>query len=273
MNTWINGRPGTMLDCTDRGLHYGDGLFETMRVRRGVVRLLDHHLDRLCDGCRRLGITAPPRPRLRAELARIAARRADGVLKLIVTRGAGRRGYRPTGRERCTRLIALYPPPRHAAPALPDAARVRLCKVRLGVNETLGGLKTLNRLESVLARAEWTDPRIWEGLMCDTDDHIVCGTMSNVFLRRGASLVTPSLDRCGVAGVMRRWVIDQAPGIGLRVSERRLRWEDLGRADEVFMTNAVAGIVPVARIDHGRTRLAPREHTACADLDRLLEAQ
>jgi 4-amino-4-deoxychorismate lyase len=272
MSSWINGRAGDTIHVRDRGLHYGDGAFETMRVRRGAVRFLDYHLERLADACRRLEIKPPDGARLHNEIARIAALRAEGVLKLIVTRGSGARGYRLSGRERCTRVISLHPLSGAArAAALPKW--VRLCAMRLGINETLAGLKTLNRLESVLARAEWTDTRIWEGLMRDTDDNIVCGTMSNVFMRRGSRLITPKVDRCGIAGVMRRWVLEQASGLELAVGEGRLRWEDLRGADEVFMTNAVVGIVPIAAIQHGRATLRPAERSTANALGRLLKKQ
>jgi 4-amino-4-deoxychorismate lyase len=271
MSSWINGRAGNTIHIEDRGLHYGDGAFETMRVRRGAVRFLDYHLERLADACRRLAITAPDRARLRSEIAGIAALRAEGVLKLIVTRGIGVRGYRPSGRERCTRVISLHPLSRAARAGGP--ARVRLCAMRLGINETLAGLKTLNRLESVLARAEWTDTRIWEGLMRDTDDNIVCGTMSNLFVRRGSRLITPKVDRCGIKGVMRRWVLEQAGGLELAVVEGRLRWEDLWKADEIFMTNAVVGIVPIAVIQHGRSRLRLAHRNTANELCGLLEKQ
>jgi 4-amino-4-deoxychorismate lyase len=272
LNSWVDGRAGQTLDCRDRGLQYGDGVFETMRVRRRAIRFLDYHLERLVDGCDRLAITAPPLKRLRGELARVAAQRSDAILKLIVTRGIGPRGYRPSGHERCTRVISLHALPRQAA-AMPAAVRLRMCRMRLGVNETLGGLKTLNRLESVLARAEWTDARIWEGLMRDTDGNIVCGTMSNLFMRCGSSLMTPKVDRCGIAGVMRRWVLEQAARLELRGAEERLRWEDLGRADEVFMTNAIVGIVPVARIQCGRAQIHLGERATAAELRRRLEFQ
>ena len=272
MSTWINGRARATIASDDRGLTYGDGVFETMRVRRRGIRLLDYHLERLGDACRRLVMNAPNGARLRSELVRIAARRPEAVLKLIVTRGVGPRGYRPSGRERCTRVISLHAlPPAAAQP--PPAARVRLCTMRLGVNEALGGLKTLNRLESVLARAEWRDAGVWEGLMRDSDDNIVCGTMSNLFVRRGSRLLTPRVDRCGIAGVMRRWVLEQASRLQLQTSEVRLRWEDLANSDEAFMTNAVVGIVPIAVIQHGRVRVRPGERDAAHRLSRLLDLQ
>jgi 4-amino-4-deoxychorismate lyase len=252
MNAWINGRKDTRLDVRDRGLQYGDGVFETMRVRAGRVRLLGYHLERLEAGCRRLKIVLPPARALRIEIERRAAERPEAVIKLIVTRGSGSRGYRPSGRERCTRILSLHPLPDR----VPDApVRVRLCAARLGQNPGLAGLKTLNRLESVLARCEWRDPRIWEGLMRDIEENIVCGTMSNLFVRRGATLLTPRLDRCGVAGVMRRWVLETAGDLELRALESRLTWQDLREAEEVFMSNAVVGLRSVGVIEHGKQRL------------------
>jgi 4-amino-4-deoxychorismate lyase len=248
VSVWINGRRRTTLDCRDRGLQYGDGVFETMRVQDGLVRMLELHLDRLYLGCRKLRIEAPERARLRSELSRLAQRRRDGVLKLILTRGSGPRGYRPSGDERSTR-IAMLGGLRHGAADDSAAVRLRVCTTPLGTNPLLAGLKTLNRLECVLARSEWRDARIWDGLMRDVDGNVVSGSMSNVFLRRGATLTTPLLDRCGVAGVMRRWVLQQAADLGLKTAERRVRWVDLKSAEEVFVCNAVAGIRPVRSIE------------------------
>jgi 4-amino-4-deoxychorismate lyase len=255
LSAWINGRKSARIDYRDRGLQYGDGVFETMRVRQGKVRLMEYHVERLDMSCRRLGIEGPPLRALRRELARIAALRSEGILKLIVTRGPGPRGYRPTGRERCTRILALHALPKTVLTGGSTAARVRLCTTPLGLNPRLAGLKTLNRLESVVARAEWSDARIWEGLMRDVDENIVCGTMSNLFLRRGAALMTPVLDRCGVAGVMRRWILETAGDLHLSPVERRIRWQDLSEAEEVFMSNAVVGVKSVGVIGRGRERL------------------
>jgi 4-amino-4-deoxychorismate lyase len=255
LSAWINGRRSAKIDYRDRGLQYGDGIFETMRVQRGRVRFLEYHLERLDRGCRQLKIAGPSQPALRRELVRVAALRGEGILKLIVTRGPGPRGYRPTGRERCTRILALHALPTAVRTDGPTPARVRLCATPLGQNPRLAGLKTLNRLESVLARAEWNDAHIWEGLMRDVDENIVCGTMSNLFLRRGSSLMTPMLDRCGVAGVMRRWILETAGDLRLNAVERRIRWRDLSEAEEVFMSNAVVGLRSVGVIESGRERL------------------
>ncbi len=278
---WIDGRRAGCVDARDRGFQYGDGLFETMRVRGHAVRLLEAHLRRLARGCRRLGLALPDLRILRRELGEAAHQRADGVLKLIVSRGSGARGYRPAAGLRATRVMLLT-----ALPAMPamrplqglpasgtHAAAVagvvlRVCRTPLGVNPRLAGLKTLNRLESVLARLEWRDERVWEGLMLDADGHVVCGTMTNVFVRRARTLHTPLLDRCGVAGVMRGWVVARSGGLRLRVREGRMTLPDLAAADEIFLTNAVAGIVPVATLRIGRRQVRLR---SCESAQRLRE--
>jgi 4-amino-4-deoxychorismate lyase len=274
MSVWINGRRRSTLNYRDRGLQYGDGLFETMRVQRRRIRLLDFHLDRLYRGCRQLKIRAPKPIFLRRELERIAAGRSDGVLKLIVTRGCGPRGYRPAMHSRATRIATLHALPQAASADAAMAVRLRVCATLLSTNPSLAGLKTLNRLDSVLARSEWMDGRIWEGLMTDMDGNWVCGTMSNLFLRRGTVLITPLLDRCGVAGVMRRWILERAGGLRLRVVERRIRWKDLQSAEEVFMSNAVVGIRSVRTIEGARSgRLRFDRADTAAQLRSLLDEQ
>jgi len=278
MSTWINGRRGEFVDSRDRGLQYGDGLFETMRVRRSKIRLLDFHLQRLYAGCSRLKIAGPSESSLRTELQRIGATRRDGVLKLILTRGHGtgksRSAYRASGKERCMRIATLHPlsaAQRNTDPEAP--VRVRLCRTPVSVNPALAGLKSLNRLDSVQARGEWNDERIWEGLMGDTAGHWVCGTMSNLFIRRGSVLSTPPVDRSGVAGVMRRWIMKNASGALLRMREREVRWRDIQSADEVFMTNAVVGIRSVQRIEGGGKAVKFERFDASRRLRMLLESQ
>lgn len=235
-----------------------------MRVSARRIRLLDHHLDRLVDGCARLKIRAPSIARLRRELQRAASERSECILKLLVTRGGGSRGYRPTGRERVTRIVAVHALPRVPANAAAPA-RVRVCATPLSTNPSLAGLKTLNRLDSVLARSEWSDERIWEGLMCDVDGNWVCGTMSNLFFRRGATIVTPLLDRCGVAGVVRRWILECVPMLRLRSEVRRVDWQDLESAEEVFMSNAVVGIRSVRSIERAGSTALRFSSTDAAD--------
>lgn len=270
MSFWINGVRSTSIDCRDRGLHYGDGVFETMLVKARQVRLLDFHLMRLAESCRRLQLQPPADALLRREIQRVVKGRARGVLKLTLTRGVGPRGYRPTGNERTTRILSLYPATARALPDMP--VRVRMCSTPLSINPALAGLKTLNRLDVVLARSEWRTARFWEGLMRDVDGHIVCGTMSNLFLRRGSQLLVPKLDRCGVAGVMRRWVLERAAVSKLSIAQRRVGWADLERAEEIFLTNAVIGVVSVKSVTELRRSVTPPSYDLSTRLRRELES-
>jgi 4-amino-4-deoxychorismate lyase len=169
----------------------------------------------------------------------------EQVVKLILTRGPAGRGYRPPAHAVPTRIVAGYEPPRTRS----SDVHVRTCNTRLAWSPALAGLKHLGRLEQVLARAEWRDERIGEGLMLDPEGYVVCGTQSNLFLCRHGELVTPSVDRAGVDGVMRRTVLRWARGRCMVAREDRLRPDDLHRADEVFLTNALVGAWPVGELD------------------------
>ncbi len=248
----INGQPGSTVPFTDRGLSYGDGLFETIAAYGGRPRFWERHMRRLESGCRRLKIPMPDPVELRAEAAAVADHSGRTVLKILVTRGGGGRGYRPAQVAEPTRIVARYPWPEFPVAWHAEGITARVCDTRLGCNPALAGVKHLNRLEQVMARAEWDDPQIAEGLMLDTDGRAIEGVMSNLFMVRGGTLVTPDLSRCGVAGVIRGWVLDTAGMLGISAKVADIRLEDLWTADELFVTNAIAGIWPVRKVDgHG----------------------
>ena len=238
----------------DRGLHYGDGLFESALLAQGRVRLLEQHLKRLALGCERLGIAAPDPAALRSDVQRLSGSAERAVLQIVVSRGIGPRSYRPSARSKTTRIVALYP-----APPQPAGSRLALrwCETRLGRNPRLAGIKHLNRLEQVLAQAEWQDESIIDGLMLDTEGEVVSGTASNVFLVRGGVLVTPDLRFSGVLGVMRAEVLRLAQQLGLAVSEEPLWPHDVEAASEIFITNAVRGVRSVTELGALRWTDAP----------------
>lgn len=240
----LNGSPAPGLPFADRGLAYGDGLFETIRVAAGVARFLREHLERLGRDCRRLDISLD-QPALGADIERLLRdwRGRDGILKIIVTRGVAARGYHPGRGAAGSRLLQFFPQTFTASAEV----RARLCRQRLAEQPALAGMKHLNRLEQVLARAEWSDPAIVEGLMLDQRDRLIEGTASNLFLVRCGAIVTPRLHRCGVAGVMRRVVMESlAPGA---VTERDVCLDDLYGADEAFLTSSVIGIRALTQVD------------------------
>lgn len=244
LGTLVNGKPSQQIPADDRGFQYGDGLFETALLVNARVRFLDDHCKRLLAGCARLGITPPDQQTLLREIAQVTAGTDRGVLKIIVTRGAGGRGYRPSGAMSSNRVVALHP----FNPAPHGALRLRWCDIRLGRNARLAGIKHLNRLEQVLAQSEWREGEADEGLMLDTEGEVVCATSANVFVVRDNTLLTPDLRFCGVQGVMRAQVIKAAAQVRLAVSEEPLWPHDLETANEVFITNAVRGIRSVASL-------------------------
>jgi 4-amino-4-deoxychorismate lyase len=268
---WVNGRAVAQVSALDRGLHYGDGLFETIACTSGHVRLLDLHLERLGEGCRRLGIDLRDQGDIRSEVVALAAQAPRAVIKLLVTRGAAvARGYALSGAQGANRIVLRYPWPAEDPQLSREGVRVRTAATRLGENPALAGLKHCNRLEQVLARREWTDPTIADSLMYSSAGALVSGTMTNVFIVRNAKLETPRLDCCGVAGVMRRTVLQAAGMAGIAAQECALGAADLQSAEELFLTNALIGIHPVREVD-GTPRVAgPVTRRLQAHLARLL---
>lgn len=247
------------LDPADRGLAYGDGVFETVLVFAHQAVWWPAHWARLARGAAALGVGLPQRGWLEAELGPLLSSAPDNaVLKLILTRGAGGRGYAADPGLEPTLVLSV-----HAAPPPPAGPLVlRWCDTRLAIQPALAGIKHLNRLEQVLARAEWRDPAIHEGLMLDTEGHVACATAANVFARIGDRWLTPPVDRRGVAGVARAWVLANAPD----AAEAELTAADVESAEALFLCNAVRGILPVGRL--GQKHWAP--HPALEELRRRL---
>lgn len=246
MPVLVNGEAGGRVDPLDRGLQYGDGLFETIAVVDGRPRFLDWHLERLAKGSSRLGFPAPDVELLRAEIGSVAAA-PQAVVKLVLTRGPGARGYRPPPSPLPTRIVAAFEWP--AWPLTWDAGlRVGWCRTRLGRNPALAGLKHLNRLEQVLARAEWDDGAMDEGLQCDDRGRVIAATQANLFVKQGGRWATPRLDECGVAGVMRRAFCRWSAERGHEVAERDLSIADLEAAPALLLTNALIGARPVREL-------------------------
>lgn len=262
INGTVSGDSSQALAVNDRGLCYGDGLFETALLKDGKVRFVEAHLNRLRSGCDRLGIEAPDPRTLMEEIRTVTGAERRGVLKIIVTRGSGGRGYRPDAGMRSTRIVALHP----YVDAGAESITARWCETRLGRNARLAGVKHLNRLEQVLAQLEWNDPAIAEGLMLDTEGELVCGTASNVFVVRAGVLTTPDLRFCGVAGVMRAKVLEAANRLGIPTSEEPLWPDDLQTATEVFVTNAVRGLRPIVALESMRWDRGPVVHNVSAAL-------
>lgn len=273
MNVTLNGQVLVEgVSPYDRGLHYGDGLFETIVCMKGRARLLSLHMDRLSSSCERLRIALGDVTPLRREIEATAAAAGDALIKVIVTRGeAVARGYGWSGTEVATRLVYRYPLPPENFAAGSEGIRAAVAKLRYGENPQLAGMKHLNRLEQVIARSEVPVENAAELLVFSSSGNLVSGTMSNVFLVSQGRLLTPKLDRCGVAGVMRRVILREAAATGLAVEESVLGETDLARADELFITNARIGIWPIRVLDGREVGVGAVTRKLQARLESVLE--
>lgn len=226
------------VSAANRGLQYGDGVFETLRVHRGTLPLWPRHLARLREGAARLGIAVPEPVFVEARIAEQVAGVEAGVLKLLLTRGDGGRGYAPPADA-----VPVWMLTRHPLPAPQGTVRLHLCETRLAIQPALAGIKHCNRLEQVLARAEAERAGCDDALMRDPDGNAISATSANLLVLRDGRWWTPPVARCGVAGVLRGWLLDA----GL-IAEAVLSLEDVLSAEGLALCNAVRGILPVSSL-------------------------
>ena len=241
----INGTPADTIPATDRGFAYGDGVFRTFIARDGQAKNWRRHYDKLEADCAALGIVCPDTTLLHDEVVAVSKSHARAVVKITVTRGSGPRGYAPPHAAQPLRVVSAEAA---SALAIPAGMEVHLCQTRYARQPALAGVKHLNRLENVLARREWSDAHVREGLMLDTSGLVIGGTMSNVFIVEEAGLVTPALDQCGVAGVTRARVLALMPVLRFACAIDEITLPRLLAAREVFFVSSVIGLWRVARL-------------------------
>lgn len=252
--TLVNGKLGDTLSVYDRGTAYGHGLFETILISHGRPQLWDEHMQRLLEGCSRLGLQLPTQfeSTLMQEVWQLCGPDTEGVVKIIVTAGSGGRGYLAPQEMHCQRIVSLFPAPAYPETHASDGVQIRTCQYRLPDNPQLAGIKHLNRMDQVLARSEWQDPAIAEGIVTDSRGYAIEGTMSNLFAVQDGELLTPSLQQCGVKGVMRDYVLSSASAMGMQTREVDFSVDEFKNSDEIFITNSVIGLWPVKQWDEQR---------------------
>lgn len=267
----VNGQPVDAIPVDDRGLAYGDGLFETMLARRSRLPLLDRHVERLLAGARALGFAEVPRALLEDELRMAAREQTDGIVKLIFTRGSGARGYRPPIDAVARRIIMTSPSPATVQTWQQAGVVLRYCSTTLEGSRLLAGLKHLNRLPQVMARAEWNDDSIHEGLMRDASGRIIAGTMSNLFAVHAGVLMTPPIVAGSVRGVMRGLVLQLAAARHIECREDFFTDAMIAGADEIFITNSILAVCPVRRIGDANCDIGTMTRLLQADVENELE--
>ncbi|NBV74677.1 MAG: aminodeoxychorismate lyase [Methylococcaceae bacterium] len=253
----LNGHASNSLPISDRGLHYGDGLFETLEIYQGKPLFLAQHLQRLQLGCHRLKIPVFDPQLLTQEAHHICENHARGVLKIIVTRGSGGRGYRQPDPVAATRILGVYPYPDYPQHYTDQGVELTVCQHPVSTNPVLAGIKHLNRLDQVLARSEWQDERFQEGIMSDSQGFLIEGTMSNLFWLRDQTVFTPCLAQAGIDGIVRQWLISYLQAKSILVETGQFTLDHIVNAHEVWVTNSIIGIWPVKAINDQAYVLGP----------------
>lgn len=245
---WLNGSPVAGMPVDDRGFAYGDGHFTTLPVRGGEPVLLDYHWRRLLLSSQSLNIPVAGMDRWRQDFARFVAAHPDGIAKIIITRGAGGRGYLPDVQQLPNCYFLLWTEVPHAS-GNQAGIESGILQGRLGLNPLTAGHKHLNRLEQVLLRQELALTPWPEAVVCDLEGRVIEGVFSNLFAVQAGRLLTPALSAAGVRGVMRSFLMDSAGDLQHTVLETGLQTDDLDQADELFFCNSVFGIWPVIRFN------------------------
>jgi 4-amino-4-deoxychorismate lyase len=257
---FLNGEQAGAVSAKDRGLTYGHGLFETVRLVNGSLPLLRYHLSRIISGADRLGLVIDQLLLQQYIDQLLLASPDNGIIKIIVTAGSEGRGYACGSSVHLSYILQWFPFLDHSSSYRRQGISLKYCEHRLPHSPALAGIKHLNRLDQVMARAEWQD-NFPEGLMRDEQGDVIEGVSSNLFMFQDGWWLTPYLNQCGVAGVMRQYLIDELlPRSSFQIKEANISVDQLISADEVFVCNSVIGIWPVVTLE-GRGRWSLGKNT------------
>jgi 4-amino-4-deoxychorismate lyase len=263
--SWLDGTPTAVLPLPDRGVDFGDGLFETILLHNARPVFLDLHLARLSLGLQTLALPdclAAVQQQIQQACSAIDTGWRWAALRLSVLRSPGPRGYAPAQGLAPRILINVTALERDCA-TLSAPASLNVAGMRLSTQPALARIKHLNRLEQIVAATQAQAEHVDECLMLDQMDHLVSVIAGNLFLVTQGEVLTPVLDHCGVAGTRRSLIIDRwAPSIGLKVRETRLTLADLPHAQEVFYSNSLLTVRPIARVGDRSWR----DHSVCEAL-------
>ena len=259
MQVFLNGRfvpdAQAVVPISDRGLLYGDGLFETLRVSNGRPLWWERHMERFKGGVNLLRLQLPwPVESLFGFAIKLIAQNGmpEAMLRITLTRGSGPRGYSMKNAACPTLAMTLHP-----VSVVPSSLRLRTASPRIPLNDPAANWKTANKLAQILARAEAEDQGLDDALLLNTDGNVCEGTSSNLFWLDGGAVCTPPLGDGPLAGVTRSVVLDLCRDRNIRTIERSVRREGLFEADGVFLTNSGSGIVPAVELDGTALRQSP----------------
>lgn len=246
----VNGVETDYIRADDRGLLYGDGIFETIAVKNSVPLLLSSHLNRLSTSATKLSIRGIDIKAICDDVEQIISKTGltEAILRITLTRGSSIRGYASLSDE-SNIIISIVQFPTSVFEKRASGVDVIISDQRLYKNPNLAGIKHLNRLDQVLIANEAAKVNVDEAVVLSEYGFVVEGGKSNLFAVINDVIVTPVIADYGVAGIMRQQVMKSAKAAGYAVEERGINVEELKRARELFLTNSIIGIWPVRNLD------------------------
>ena len=271
--TWfVNYTSEMSISPADRGLAYGDGVFETLHATPGYFFNLNNHLSRLYLGLEKLGMAfdAKDKTRLERFLQQhiLPLIQHDQVVKIMISRGVGGRGYAPPEHATHTVAIGLLDFPDYQV-AQHSGVAIDVSPIPLSSNPYLAGIKHLNRLEQVMAK-QHLGRDFFEALMFNASGQLIEAIQSNVFWFKNEELFTPLIEQSGVKGTFRQSILDLVLAKNLYpVQEGRYSLEEVLGADEIFLSNSLMKIVPVIRVQQKVFTIG----TNTLNLQRLMQAK
>ncbi|PHM63708.1 aminodeoxychorismate lyase [Xenorhabdus ishibashii] len=248
MTYWINGNQCDHIPVNDRAVQFGDGCFTTIRVEQGLPALLPLHIKRLQKGVEKLFMPALDWFQLENHIKQVVKACGSGVLKIILSRGSGSRGYGFADTVGPTQILSLSSYPERYITQRQTGVSLTLSPIPMGINPYLAGIKHLNRLEQVLIKRFIEQSGADEALVLDSDGLLVECATANIFWRKGKNVYTPDLSQCGVEGIMRQKIIELLAKSDYNLSCVMRYPEALAYADEVIICNSLMPVVPVNRI-------------------------
>lgn len=250
MSYWVNGQLCQQISVTDRAVSFGDGCFTTIHGVNQQAKMLNEHIARLKHDSQRLKIAQPDWERLAEHLKQVCAEQTQDefVVKVIISRGTGGRGYSSKGFTSPTVIVSVSPFPNNYVQLQCKGANLVLSQIPLARNPLLAGMKHLNRLEQVLIKQEVDELNADEAIVLDTDGIIVECCSANVFWRIGQTVYTPVLSHSGVNGLMRQKIISLLQDSQYHLQQVERFANVLTHCDEVVICNALMPVLPVQSI-------------------------
>lgn len=245
---WVNGHKCDTVELDDRSFQYGDGCFTTVLTKQGELQCWPYHIERMIRCLERLDIPVPDWQKVKDWAEHAAFRDSVAGIKIHISRGRGGRGYSPTQVCSSNVTISAFVYPDNYKVLVKNGVSLGVCQQRLGLNPLLAGLKHNNRLEQVLLKAEMDQQGYVDGIAVDINGHVIETTMANLFWRRGSDWFTPNLEQAGVAGVMRRKVLERFTHQSIPLDIGHFTLKHALQSEEIFMTNAILEIAPVIAI-------------------------